>query len=87
MATNSLQLSFGYKNSEQKRTYTFSEIPDSVVSGMKAKIIGINDSLSASTDGGLASFFVDDNNNNLQSIEEAKLVTLTETPLDLGGNS
>lgn len=87
MANNSLQLSFGYKNSEQKRSYTFSDIPDSVVSGMKEKIIGINDSLAASTDGGLASFFVDDNNNNLQAIEEAKLVTITETPLDLGGNS
>jgi len=87
MATNTLQLTFGYKNSEQKRNYTFSEVPDSVVSEMKTKIIGINDSLAASTEGGLASFFVDDNNNNLQAIEEAKLITTTETALDLGGNS
>ena len=87
MADNSLQLSFGYANSEQKRQYTFSDIPDSIIGSLKGKIIGINDSLAASTDGGLASFFVDDNNNNLKAIEEAKLTRIIETPLDLGGNS
>lgn len=87
MATNSLQLSFGYENSDQKRTYTFSDINDSVISGIKAKVIAINDSLAANTDGGLASFFIDDNNNNLKYIEEAKIISVTETPLDLGGNS
>lgn len=82
----SVRLTFGYQNSTQKRNYTFTDFPTSIASEMKDKILAINESLAASTDGGLAEFFVDDNGNYFIKIENAVYTTVTETPLDLGGN-
>lgn len=84
MSDISLQLKFGYHNSDQKRSYTFSDVAESIVPDIKDTIMDINDSLTGGTAGGLSSFFIDDNGNNFAQIEEAQLTVTTETNLDLG---
>lgn len=84
MADISLQLKFGYENSDQKRTYTFSDISESIVADLKDNIIAVNNSLAGGTAGGLSSFFIDDEGNNFVRIEEANLTVVQETNLDLG---
>ena len=82
---NSLRLTFGYEDSEQKRNYTFSGFNSSVMPDIKSKVEAINSSLAAGTDTSLAAFFTDDDGNNFNKIEQAVLTITTETPLDLGG--
>lgn len=83
---NSLRLTFGYEDSEQKRNYTFSGVKSSVMPDIKDKVEAINASLAAGTDTSLAAFFTDNDGNNFKKIEQAVLTVTTETPLDLGGN-
>lgn len=83
-STNTLRMTLGYVNSNQKRNYDF-DISEEYISGAKAKVIAINDSLSGGTAGGFSSFFVDDAGNNLARIENLKLYRVTEEVIDLGG--
>ena len=84
MSDISLQLKFAYQNSDQKRTYTFSDIAESIVPDLKDNITAVNTSLESGTAGGLSSFFIDDNGNNFVKIEDALLTVTTETNLYLG---
>lgn len=86
---NKLKLTFGYDESEVTRVYAF-DVADSLqAADMKAAILGVNSSLTAGTDGGLSSFFVDDDGNNFTAITDAQLEIVNKTVLDLniGGDS
>ena len=81
-----LKMTFGYGDSDFTRTYSF-EIADSLVSAAKGKIIGINDSLTAGTAGGLSSFFISDDGDNFTGITAAQIEESTITYLDISGGA
>ena len=64
------------------RLYAF-DCEDSLVADVKSKVIAINDSLAASTDGGLASFFVSDAGSNFVQISGATVEATYSTPIDI----
>ena len=85
---STVQLKLGYKDTTEKRTYEFDvDEVSSITSAIKEKVIAINSSLAAGTAGGLSTFYVSDNGNHISSIESAKLITITDEILDLGGES
>lgn len=53
----SLELTFGYTNTDFQRTYKIEDISESALENVKAKILAINAALAGGTDGGLAEFF------------------------------
>jgi len=71
---------------DSTRLYAFS-CEDSLASGVKAKILAINDSLEASTAGGLESFFVSDNGDNLVLIDGATIESVVSTAIIIAPNS
>lgn len=80
-----VKLVFSYEDTEYTRNYNL-EADDSISSGdCKAKILAINASLAASTDGGLADFFVGEYGESLVKISDARLVETTELPIAIGG--
>lgn len=83
-----LKTTFGFgENQEQTRGYSFT-VEDSLAAGCKAKILGINESLAASTDGGLAEFFLADNGtDNFTKIIYAALESSTVQVLDISGGA
>ena len=87
MAQN-LRMTFGFgEEQESKRDYKF-EVADSLAASCKAKIIGINGSLSAGTDDGLAEFFLADNGTDAFSkITYAELTSSTVQVLDISGGA
>lgn len=79
------KLVFSYEDTEFTRTYNL-EAEDSISSGdCKAKILAINASLAAGTDGGLSDFFVSDIGERFVKISEARLIETTELPIAIGG--
>lgn len=76
-----VELYLGYNNSEFIRTVTISNVSLSALADVKSKCMAINDSLAASTDGGMKDFFVDDNGNSLKEITKAKIIITEETEL------
>lgn len=68
------------------RIYAF-DCADSLAAGVKPKIMAINSSLSAGTDGGLSSFFVSDAGENFVQISGATLESSTSTPITIAPNS
>ena len=87
MAKN-LKMTFGYgEEQEVTRNYNFS-VDDSLAAACKLKIIGINDSLAASTDGGLADFFLADNGSDqFSKITYAELNNTVTEVLDISGGA
>lgn len=84
MATNnSLNMKFAYHNTEQTRSYKFDGIADSLVAGIKDKIIAVNNSLAGGTAGGLSSFFVSDDGDFLLKISEAEIRSTETTNIPL----
>lgn len=82
---DSIQLTFGYEYSDLERTYEF-DIAESLSSAdIKARVLAVNASLAASTDGGLAEFFKSDEGDNFNQIKEAKRIHKEELYVDLGG--
>ena len=81
-----VKLITGYENSDASRQYTF-DCAASLVSGVKAKVKAINSSLAGGTDGGLSSFFVDDDGNGLATISSAFTVVETVDELDIDDDS
>lgn len=55
-----LSMQFAYKNTDFTRTYELEGLSAAALSSVESKIISINDSLSAGTDGGLKDFFISD---------------------------
>ena len=87
MAKN-VKMTFGF-GAEQDSTRNYNlTVDDSLAADCKAKIIGINDSLAASTDGGLASFFLADNGTDAFSkITYAEISSTTTEVLDISGGA
>ena len=76
---------FEYKDNST-RLYTFNGVAEDVVGEVTDKIKSINSSLAAGTAGGMSSFFVSDNGNNLVSITAAQIeVTTTQYVPGIGG--
>lgn len=71
---------------DSTRLYTFS-CEDSLASGVKAKILAINDSLEASTAGGLESFFVSDAGGDLVLIDGATVESVVSTAIIIAPSS
>lgn len=88
---NNIKVKLAYKNTDFTRQLTMSDVADSVLSSVENKIESINTSLAGGTAGGLSTFFVSDdfdsenNVGNFVKISEAKIETIIETPIPLGG--
>lgn len=83
-----LKTTFGFgAEQEATRNYNFT-VEDSLAADCKDKILGINASLAASTDGGLADFFLADNGtDNFSKITYAALESSTVQVLDISGGA
>lgn len=68
------------------RIYAF-DCEDSLSAGVKPNILDINSSLSASTDGGLSTFFVSDAGSNFVLIDGATIESSVSVPLTIAPNS
>ena len=87
MAQN-LKMTFGFgAEQDSTRNYTLT-VDDSLASACKAKIKGINSSLEAGTDDGLASFFLADNGTDqFSKITYAELNSTETQVLDISGGA
>lgn len=86
--SQNLKMTFGFgEDQEAKRDYRF-EVADSLATACKDKILGINSSLAASTDGGLADFFLADNGTDqFSKITYAELSSTETQVLDISGGA
>lgn len=59
---NSATLTFGYKDTDFTRQYTFDGLTDAQCTGLKAKVLSLNSSISGGQEAaaGLSSFFISD---------------------------
>jgi len=82
---NSITIKLGFEDSEETRTLKFEDLPASAINTapLKARIMAVNASLAGGTAGGLSTFFVDSEGNNLKAIVEAKTDSTAETIIDL----
>ena len=87
MADYSVKLTFGYSNSDQTRQLNFSNVAESLIPDIKDNVLAINDSIAAGTDGGLTSFFKDDDGNNFSGITAAQIVSETVKTISLSGGA
>lgn len=71
---------------DSTRVYDF-DFEDSLESGIKTKILAINSSLQAGTDGGLSTFFVSDAGQNFVIIDGATITSSSVVPLAIAPNS
>ena len=84
--SSTIRATFAYEGTEFTRKYDL-DIEDEQIANAKAKALAINASLAAGTAGGLSSFFVSDNGENMKEISALQLITVTETVLDLDEGS
>lgn len=83
--SRSVTLTYKYKNTDFKRQMTISDVPETALENVDAKITAINESLAAGTDNGLSTFFISDDYDAAQSIgafekiSEARIEVTTET--------
>lgn len=77
-----IQMEFSYADTEFTRLYEL-DVADSLMADAKQKILNINASLKAGTDGGLSTFFVSDEGDNFTLISAAKFTITEEEFLDL----
>lgn len=68
------------------RLYAF-DCEDSLSADVKDKILAINASLAASTDGGLADFFVSDEGEKMVQISGATIESSISTPITIAPNA
>ena len=84
-----VNMKFAYTGTDFTRQYTIDGISSVGLSGIQSNIEAVNASLAASTDGGLADFFLADDydgtNGKLKKIADATIET-TETTYIFGGN-
>ena len=81
-----VKIDFGYED-ETTRRYAF-EVDDSITdTTVKNKIVGIKASLLSGTAGGMSSFFVSDDGENLIDITGAQVESTTTTVLDISGGA
>lgn len=83
---NTLRATFAYTGTNFTRNYDL-DISEDAISTAKAKTMAINESLAAGTAGGMSTFFVSDNGEPMKAISELKLITVTETILNLDEGS
>lgn len=79
-----VKLRFKYADNST-RLYNF-DCEDSLAADVKYKIIDINDSLEAGTDGGLSSFFVSDSGENFVLISGATVESSVSEPITIAPN-
>lgn len=58
--TNSVTLKFGYTGTDFTRQYKIEDVATAELENVKSKVLAVNASLKAGTDGGLADFFHSD---------------------------
>lgn len=83
--TNTVKMTFTYADNKS-RNYEFSCAADDLID-VEYKINAINASISAGTDDGFKQFFISDDGAMTTKISTAQIISVTETVLDLGGNS
>ena len=83
---STIRATFAYEGTNFTRKYDL-DIADDQIASAKAKVLAINASLEAGTAGGMSSFFVSDNGENMKEISALQLFTVTETVLDLNEGS
>lgn len=76
---------FAYAD-DSTRLYSF-DCENSLAAGVKNRVIDVNDSLSNGTAGGLSSFFVSDDGENLVRISGVTLESAYIEPLTIAPNS
>lgn len=82
--TTTLKLTFGYQDSDFRRTYELDGDAEDAVN-YKARIKALNASLTGGQVQDMKEFFVADDGSYLDKIVEAKVVVVEETPLGIGG--
>ena len=82
--SQTIKTKFKYAD-DSTRIYAF-DCEDSLVAGVKLKILAINESLIGGTDGGLSSFFVSDAGENFVLIDGATIESSTVVPLIIAPN-
>lgn len=85
MADNQVKLVFGYKDTDFARSIVFSDVPDSLLSGVKTKVKAVNASLVAGNAGGLSTFFQSDAGDNFTGITAAQIISDDITYIDISG--
>lgn len=86
MATsNTVKMTFTYAD-DKSRNYEFACDEDALWD-VEDKINAINASIVAGTDDGFKQFFISDSGAMTKKISSAQIISVTETVLDLGGNS
>ena len=75
-------ITMGFGNgSDYTQEITFAGVADSVIPSVKTTVQGINSSLAGGTDGGLGTFFEDEEENSFSEIKACKIVTEEVTEL------
>lgn len=80
---NSLVIKLAYEDTDATRQMIFESLTAEAINPapLKARILAVNDSLAASTSGGMNEFFVSDDGDYLVSIASAHTVSEIETPI------
>lgn len=75
-------ITMGFGNgSDYTEEITFAGVADSVIPSVKTTVQGINSSLTGGTDGGLGTFFEDEEENPFTAITACRIVTTEEVAL------
>lgn len=86
---NKLKMTFGYEGTDFTRSFTISDVADSLTSGIKSKILAVNASLAGGNSDGLNNFFrsddynADENIGAFTGITAAQLESTTITTIPL----
>ena len=78
--TNSVTMTFTYTDDETSQL-KLDKLSSAALSSVEHKVIGVNASLSASTDGGLKDYFVSKNGQPLKQISKAVIESVSDTPI------
>ena len=65
---NTATLTFGFTGTDYTRKYTFGGLSVADCENLKAKVLALNESISAGTAGGLSAFFISDDFDAAQGI-------------------
>lgn len=85
MADNSVRLTLGYENTDFTRQIVFSDVPDSLLGGVKDNVKAVNASLAAGTAGGLSAFFLSDDGDNFTGFTAAQIISDIDEDIDISG--
>ena len=78
--TNSVTMTLSYTDDDSSQL-KLDKITSAALSSVESKVIALNASLAASTDGGLSGYFVSKAGQPLKKITKATLLSEEETPI------